>query len=777
MIGPFSLPATSFEENGIASFLMSTLNEIGDVSTIGLFCTKMDLTSDWYLRKVEVLKHSETPDGDHWSDKDTITKLAKFECHTWFSPAMNTHSISQVFHHSTERLERSICVDYLSRCKQLFLQKHMLTSWTCSYGLRSFNKIQRLAFLYTIWFVLILLSTLYLDRFGLQEIQGSVHIFHIGVIRLNKVTIWFAFVVAVGTYAAAALLSTTARLVNKKRQDAYSQNFRPLHIDVVRSQVVTNNDEDISKRASNNRPDKGNSNGLSNSVTEDAEQFTIGQDKPGITEEPSSVTPNSEDKDDHLNRPKEHAAKNATPLQADYLVDNNSQPVGKNFGNGLTIHKQITEPRSLDIDSVALDIEDEDLDSANNYMNATDSFEINNSNYKYTGYEGDEDSNRLFECPNNEFVYKEGRLVECSSIPMDITSSNSDLITARENPSYLGSDIEGEDNEETPNIKRPSNGIMKNTTQQMKNGRLGNAKKVNFAMPQDAEQVAEKYQVHFHEDEEDASLSNGHVNASGSCETTESGLHTEDHGQQENGQAVITTQVQFLNRETLPSTKENPFTACFHRFASYAFWLLHILLVASTAVFSLMCSKDWSSDHVYHWMSMSTMAMAVACCLIDTARVMLYVLAITIKERHSLAAKEKQTSWQQHWDRVHTFKRAESERDEFFNHEFPEERWRIVKDHYRFKGKVIDFFIFALFVFVLLTLTKWIMSDRSFRFWHSLKRLFNDVETLSTIQQDGASVSACSEDFICLGDAIPSYNTLLNLLVVTDVTDVNLRRG
>ena len=43
VLGPLNLPVTSLEEDGIASFLISTNKIVGHIGSIGIFCKAMDL--------------------------------------------------------------------------------------------------------------------------------------------------------------------------------------------------------------------------------------------------------------------------------------------------------------------------------------------------------------------------------------------------------------------------------------------------------------------------------------------------------------------------------------------------------------------------------------------------------------------------------------------------------------------------------------------------------------------------------------------------------------
>lgn len=42
-IGPVSLPVSPFEQDGIASFLISTKKPLGEIGTVSLFCKDMNL--------------------------------------------------------------------------------------------------------------------------------------------------------------------------------------------------------------------------------------------------------------------------------------------------------------------------------------------------------------------------------------------------------------------------------------------------------------------------------------------------------------------------------------------------------------------------------------------------------------------------------------------------------------------------------------------------------------------------------------------------------------
>ena len=48
VLGPVDLPVTSLEEDGIASFLISTNKIIGDIGSIGIFCKAMDLRYNFF---------------------------------------------------------------------------------------------------------------------------------------------------------------------------------------------------------------------------------------------------------------------------------------------------------------------------------------------------------------------------------------------------------------------------------------------------------------------------------------------------------------------------------------------------------------------------------------------------------------------------------------------------------------------------------------------------------------------------------------------------------
>eukprot|EP00795_Rhopilema_esculentum_P000588 gene588-10279_t len=234
VIGPVSLPGSSFEHDGIASFLISTSKKVGDIGTIGLFCSNMDPRSDLFLRLVKIFRHSQKPNGNHWGENDVIKKVAEFDCHSWFSPTIRSHSVGQVFNRTGEQYEKSLLVEYISRCSQLFFQKHILTTWRCSFGVQSFTKAQRLAFFFTMWFFLIYLTTLFIAITGIKDLPNEDHMYQIGIIRLDKKTSDFSVSTAFMTYLAGLVLFLVAKTVYGVSDKEGYGNRRHIQVDSTR---------------------------------------------------------------------------------------------------------------------------------------------------------------------------------------------------------------------------------------------------------------------------------------------------------------------------------------------------------------------------------------------------------------------------------------------------------------------------------------------------------------------------------------------------------------
>eukprot|EP00794_Sanderia_malayensis_P007507 gene7507-8338_t len=644
---PIKLPTASFEDDGMASFLVSTAKEIGDVGTIGIFCKNMDLSSDWFLRKVEVFKHSEKPNGTHWSDDDVITKVADFECHSWFSPASSTQSISQVFHKNNERLRTSLPIDYASRCKQLFLQKHVVTSWTCSFGKESFTKMQRLALLYSIILLLTCASSLYITSTKWDQKKNTVDVLHIGVIRLNAFTTTFALVSAACTYfliVIASILFTLVHWKSKGKDDSVNQNYRPLHIDVVRSRVVpykknrsvsfrTDNNGNRTRRAAYDAKNKAENNILSNGIN--------------------------------------HGAKNENHAEVsmqDVSIDISSEHHSLD-SNGVAKQAIIEPPMNIRL---------------NGMQQAVQSQSDYDSNFSGNG-------------------------LDSSAVTINI-DDNDDAVGLKE---YNA--IENEVNSVCRAV---------GTTEKLGSYEIDNGEDVT-----DSDVKTSGIENHGFDKYEIGQEANGSTPIQDGDTKIQDGVSTDDG---------LTNTVQFLNRETLPTVKENKLKACLQVLLDNAFWIAHILLLSYSAMYSLIYSASWTNKIAYYWVSMSMLGVALCCCLFDTFRVLVYVLIITIKERRQMSKVEREMTFDKYTRYLQVSKRAEFDNRQFFNREFPEQRLLMVKNHYRLKGKVNDFLIFALFVVILLVLTQWTMNSKSFRFWGTLENYLFKLESLLSIQSSNS---------------------------------------
>ena len=199
-------------------------------------------------------------------------------------------------------------------------------------------------------------------------------------------------------------------------------------------------------------------------------------------------------------------------------------------------------------------------------------------------------------------------------------------------------------------------------------------------------------------------------------------------------------EIQFLNRETLPPTKKDQWKKLLLKFSSRIFWIAFTILLLFCLFHALVISTEWSRDVAYHWLSYHILALVFSCFVIDTARVMIYILLITLRERKRLHLKMKRLSFDDYITLLLESKHAEKERERFCRLEYAEDKMRFAQDHHRLQGKFRDLFIVGIFVISLLMLTTWTVDKNSFTLGRTLARQLFNLDDLLSIQQSNTQV-------------------------------------
>ena len=645
-----------------------------------------------------ILSHSQKPSGNHWGEDDVINEIGMFECHTWFSPAIKTKSVAQVFNRNVDRLDQSLILDYLSRCKQLILQKHILTSWQCSYGVGSFTKAQRLSFLFTLWFILICASTFFVKDHKTKEAPNAEHLYHIGLIRLDQQTCTFAVLSAISTYLAGVLVCLVVRIVYGKpaNEKSKGQNYRPVHIDTVKS-ISFDASKQGNKYNSRFRAGLNGGNGLR---TEGNEPSVNSEN--GVLQNGNDVSLNLKNREEIEDSSGQSNERDSSAREGDFQNGNkpNNSPqrtnhMGENLSIGDSTRSGLLlshiEPRQACVDD---DFSQEQAVNTNSVI-------IDMEAHK-----------------REELYVNEDDMLVDSNVTLDIDLKWQGLSSG----CFSGSNnqINAERTGSVNGNNNTSSSVQNGSNNYDNNGLIDTPLK-------DAD----------HSTSNEIDL-NGIMNPS---------FDIEDESRV-NGKVEKFTRLQVFNRETLATSEGSPLKDCLFKFSGRLFWVLHSLLLMFCVLYSIVVSTEWSRDLAYHWMSMHVLGLTVACCFLDTIRVLVYVLMITLKERTQLKKVRDKTSFEEYTNFIVVSKKAEIERDSFCEKEYPEEQMRFAKDYYRLKGKFKDFVIFGIFVVVLLILTTWTMNRTSFLFWTSLEKFMFNVKKLSAIQMTQNSVSSLNFELV-----------------------------
>ena len=200
-------------------------------------------------------------------------------------------------------------------------------------------------------------------------------------------------------------------------------------------------------------------------------------------------------------------------------------------------------------------------------------------------------------------------------------------------------------------------------------------------------------------------------------------------------------EVQFFNRETLPTVKEERWKLLIFKFSARVFWIAFTILLLFCLFYSLVNSTEWSRDLAYHWLSFHVLAFLFSCFLIDTARVLLYILFITFRERKRLHSRRKRLSFDDHTVLILGSKHAAKQRESFCLKEYPRDKMKFAQDYRRLQGKFRDLFVFGIFVISLLILTTWTVDRRSYRINKTLTQDLLNFKDLRSIQKDKNQVS------------------------------------
>ena len=195
-------------------------------------------------------------------------------------------------------------------------------------------------------------------------------------------------------------------------------------------------------------------------------------------------------------------------------------------------------------------------------------------------------------------------------------------------------------------------------------------------------------------------------------------------------------EVQFFNRETLPTVKEDQWRQLILRFSARLFWIAFTILLLFCLFYSLVISTEWSRDVAYHWLSYHILAFVFSCWFIDTVRVVLYILTITLKERRYMHSKMKRMSFEDFETLLLASKRAVKDKEDFCRAEYPEDKMKFAQDYQRLQGKFRDLFVLAIFVVSLLTLTAWTVDKRSYMINKTLTRDLLNINDLYLMQKD-----------------------------------------
>ena len=195
-------------------------------------------------------------------------------------------------------------------------------------------------------------------------------------------------------------------------------------------------------------------------------------------------------------------------------------------------------------------------------------------------------------------------------------------------------------------------------------------------------------------------------------------------------------EVQFFNRETLPTVKEDQWRQLILHFSARVFWIAFTILLLFCLFYSLVISTEWSRDVAYHWLSYHLLAFVFSCWFIDTVRVVLYILTITLKERKRMHSKMKRMSFEDFETLLLASKRATKEKEDFCRTEYPKDKMKFAQDYHRLQGKFRDLFVLAIFVASLLTLTAWTVDKHSYMINKTLTRDLLNINDLYLIQKD-----------------------------------------
>ena len=149
-------------------------------------------------------------------------------------------------------------------------------------------------------------------------------------------------------------------------------------------------------------------------------------------------------------------------------------------------------------------------------------------------------------------------------------------------------------------------------------------------------------------------------------------------------------------------------------------WFPYVILIAVTFFYTLIASARWDHHDTNHWMSLSVLGFFFLTVILDTLRVIVYVIFITLQERQE-RMKIKKTRCMSNYSGILTAKKkAELYRTSHLKN--LEGKSKILDEHRRLRSKLKDVIIYGLFVAILIFLTKWTVSSSSILMFRTLQK-------------------------------------------------------
>lgn len=543
------------------------------------------------------------------------------------------------------------------------------------------------------------MSSVYLVESAITEDPLTEHRYHIGVIRLDEAAINFALTRGVGAYAVGIVVCFIVNLAYRDAKDAV--NSKPAYVDNRGRKAYDRNGASLSNKAKD-----GRDNCRDVKCTEESNGYINNgyfRSRMDLTDEDRSFS-----REDHngWHALKENLA-NKKLLNSDWRLPMDNQSYQEHF-NACRGRQNLTE-----LVHVVIDIGDPRSEMQTKNYNA-----------------------------ENDAKYGEKYLMDAAFHPVNDANDGTNNQRQLKNEFENGREVAKYVNANCDNSNWKEREATQNSLDDQKFQKAG-LESTHGSPQRSAKDVTQGYVLSLSDCTMQSDRQEGddlrmqqnvtQVPSQDAIGDEQCCSEMDGNGLTEDGSDVI--EVRFVNRETLPTSKNNFWKMLLIKLSSRIFWVAFTILLLTCLFYTLVNSTNWSHDTAYHWLSYHTVALFVSCFFIDTVRVLLYILSITLKERKRLKSWMKRLPFSEYAKLLLASKHAGKEKEDFCRAEYPDDKMKFAQDHKRLQGKFRDFGVLGIFVLSLLTLTAWTVDKNSFHLGITLANDLFNLNDLHSIQK------------------------------------------